>query len=140
MTKRIQGLVGVGIFTLLVWGCSKEPDPNDPSQMQGQYGQQGYPQQGYPQQGYPQQGYPQQGYPQQGYPQQGYPQQGTTAAPGTTTAANPLALPCSSDAQCGFFKCNLAAGKCAMPCASAADCVAGAGCALGACIPGVPAQ
>ena len=117
MTMRIHGLVGFGIFTLVVWGCSSDPDPNDPSQMQGQYGQQ---------------------YPQQQYPQQQYPAQ--TAPPATTTPANPLALPCSSDAGCGFFKCNLANGHCAMPCASSADCAAGAGCAVGVCIPGVPAQ
>ncbi len=132
MTNRTQGLIGAAIFTVLVWGCSKEPDPNDPSQVQGQYPQGQYGQQ-YPQQGYPQQQQP--GYPQQqpGYP----PQQG---APTATAPASPFALPCQADSGCGTHKCNLAAGRCQVPCASAADCMAGAGCAMGVCLPGVPAQ
>jgi hypothetical protein len=76
-----------------------EPDPSDPSQMQGQYGystQQGYPsgQYGNPQQ--PQQPYqPQQPAPQQPAPQQPAPQgggggQATPISPAMAAAATPV--------------------------------------------------
>ena len=115
----------------------------------GQYPQQGYPQQGYPQQGYPAQ--PQAGYPAQpqaGYPAQpqaGYPAQpAPTAAPaagGAMATPGPLALPCTSDANCGTAKCNVQFSKCAFPCQNSAnDCASGSGCntATGFCIPGQP--
>jgi hypothetical protein len=110
----------------------------------GQYPQQGYPQQGYPAQ--PQAGYPAQ--PQAGYPAQptaGYPAQPAApvapAAGGAMATPGPLALPCTSDANCGTAKCNVQFSKCAFPCQNSAnDCASGSGCntATGFCIPGQP--
>jgi hypothetical protein len=145
----------------------QQPDPNFPpqpgyGQPQPGYGQPqpgyGQPQPGYgqPQPGYgqPQPGYgqPQPGYgqPQPGYgqPQPGYgqpqPPAPTATAPAPapaqpTAPANPLALPCQSDATCGTFKCNLQTQRCAMPCANATtDCQPGLACMMGACVPGMP--
>ena len=104
-----------------------------------------YPQQGYPQQGYPQQ--PPPGYPAQ--PQGAYPAQpgaapvapAAPAAGGPMASPGPLALPCTSDANCGTAKCNVQFSKCAFPCQSSAiDCASGSGCntATGFCIPGQP--
>ncbi|MBM4360339.1 MAG: hypothetical protein FJ096_19710, partial [Deltaproteobacteria bacterium] len=97
----------------------------------------GQPQPGY---GQPQPGY---GQPQPGYgqPQPGYGQPAPTAtAPAQPSApANPLALPCQSDATCGTFKCNMQTGRCAMPCTnSQTDCQAGMACLMGMCGPAIP--
>jgi hypothetical protein len=54
---------------------------------------------------------------------------GAMATPGL------LALPCQSDAICGWYHCNVQAGKCASPCQSAVDCVAPNQCVMGACLP-----
>ncbi|MEO6599509.1 MAG: hypothetical protein ABIQ16_06520 [Polyangiaceae bacterium] len=65
------------------------------------------------------------------------------AAGGVAMATpGPLALPCASDASCGFARCNVQFQKCAFPCASAVDCAAGASCntMTGLCLPGIPAQ
>ena len=108
-------------------GSQEEPPP--------QYAQQPYPQQ----QGYPQQqpGYAQ---PQPGYAQ---PQAGYPAAAPASTAPPPsiLATPCSADGQCIAARCNVAVGKCFLPCGSSADCQAGfhclgAGTATAFCAPG----
>jgi hypothetical protein len=66
----------------------------------------------------------------------------TPAAGGTMATPGPLALPCTSDASCGFARCNVQFQKCAFPCASAVDCAAGNSCntMTGLCLPGVPAQ
>jgi hypothetical protein len=68
----------------------------------------------------------------------------TPAAPATGAMATPgpLALPCTSDASCGFARCNVQFQKCAFPCVGAVDCAAGASCntMTGLCLPGVPAQ
>jgi hypothetical protein len=129
------------VISLVVAGalgaCKKDqPDPNTAQQgQQGQYPQQQqgqYPQQ---QQGqYPQQ---QQGqYPQaQQQPQGQYPQQ--PAAPHMATPG-PMAIACQNDAPCLTFKCNLQFGKCASPCETDFDCVAGNYCAKGpipTCLP-----
>ena len=139
-------LVGVSsalcVIALACGGSSNNQPAASPSA--SAYGQ--YP----PQQGYPQQGYPQQGYPQQGYPQQqptaGYPPPATgapaTAAPaagGAMATPGPLALPCSSDSNCGLAHCNTQFQKCAFPCQNTAvDCIQGASCntATGFCLPG----
>ena len=106
----------------------------------------GQPQAGYPAQ--PTAGYPAQ--PTAGYPAQptaGYPAQPTGAAPvapaagGAMATPGPLALPCTSDANCGTAKCNVQFSKCAFPCTNSAnDCASGSGCntATGFCIPGQP--
>ena len=142
---------GVGaalVLGLLVTACDRGRGADDPSAVQGQYGQpqqQGYPPpQGYqqPPQGYPPQGYQQpQQYPQQpGYQQpQQYPQQPQQAPP--AAAPSPLALPCQSHITCGTHRCNAQTGRCAFPCASSADCAGGFSC-MGAggptaiCVPG----
>ncbi len=62
------------------------------------------------------------------------------AVAGTMATPGPLALPCQSDAQCAFARCNVQFQKCAFPCLSAVDCAAGAACnaATGLCLPGAP--
>ena len=142
----------------LTTGACKKDEEVEPAAAntayQPQQPQQGYqqPQQGYqqPQQG--QQGYqqPQQGYQQpqqgqQGYPQQQQQQQQQPVAPATGTLAvpGPLALPCSSDAQCTTAKCNVQYGKCVFPCATDFDCNPGNTCVKGlvpACMPKVGNQ
>lgn len=47
----------------------------------------------------------------------------------------PLALPCSSDAQCLTHRCNVAAGKCAWPCQTDNDCIPGMACIAPTCLP-----
>ena len=44
---RLLSLVSVALLVVASAACGDKKDPNDPSQMQGQYGQQGYGQQGY---------------------------------------------------------------------------------------------
>ena len=113
-------------LSLAAIACKKD-DPNAQSaaNQQGQYPQQ---QGQYPaQQGqYPQQ---QGQYPQQ-QPQGQYPAQTTTpaAAGGTLATPGAMATPCSSDAICLTHKCNVAAGKCAFPCATDFDCASGNRC------------
>jgi hypothetical protein len=77
---RLLSLVPVALLLVFSAACGDKKDPNDPSQMQGQYG--------YGQQGYGQQGYGQQGYGQQGYGQQGYGQPQPTATTGQPTATS----------------------------------------------------
>jgi hypothetical protein len=61
------------------------------------------------------------------------------AAPPATAAAlsqpSPLALPCSTDAQCLTHRCNVAAGKCAWPCQTDGDCMPGNACIAPTCLP-----
>jgi hypothetical protein len=57
------------------------------------------------------------------------------AASGQMATPGLLALPCQSDAICGWYHCNVQAGKCASPCQSAVDCVAPNQCVMGACLP-----
>jgi hypothetical protein len=103
------------------------------------------------------------GYPQQTQPaavgqapqQPGYGQPvATTPAPMATTPApvatvpaattlsppGPLALPCTSDAQCATARCNTQFGKCVFPCQNDNDCIAPNRCMAGACLPPVPGQ
>lgn len=48
-------------------------------------------------------------------------------------------LPCQSDAQCGLARCNVQIQKCVFPCQNAAvDCIQGAQCVMGACVPKLP--
>lgn len=122
----------------LACGGSSENTPATSPSASAYYGQ--------PQQGYPaaQPGYPaaQPGYPaaQPGYPAAtGAPVATAPAAGGTMATPGPLALPCTSDANCGLAHCNTQFQKCAFPCANTAiDCVAGSSCntATGFCLPG----
>src|SRR6188474_2491266 len=52
------------------------------------------------------------------------------ASPGAATGGplstpNPLALPCTADANCLTHRCNVAAQKCAWPCQTDNDCMPG---------------
>jgi hypothetical protein len=144
MRPILTGSVIVTAFVLALGACKKdEPPAQNPSGFQ--QGQPGYGQPGYGQPGY---GQPQPGYPQQ-QPQPGYPQPQPTVAPQPTAAPppaaatgmnpNPQGFPCTSDAQCATHRCNVAAGKCSWPCASAADCAAGMQCLVPICVPTVGA-
>ena len=64
----------------------------------------------------------------------------TPAPAGTMATPNAFALPCTSDASCGFARCNVQFSKCAFPCQSAVDCAANAACntTTGLCLPGAP--
>ena len=58
----------------------------------------------------------------------------------------PAAFPCSNDSACGLAHCNTQSGpdgkaynKCAFPCADAnIDCIPGAACLAGFCVPKPP--
>jgi hypothetical protein len=101
--------------------------------------------------GYPPQGQPA-GYAQPpAQPGYGQPAPGAVpaAAPGAAPAAvpaaapaaaplsapGPLALPCSSDANCATHHCNPQFGKCVFPCLNDNDCIAPNRCMAGACLP-----
>ncbi len=127
---------GAGIILFLALGCKSE----EPAQ------QGGYPQQTQPAAvGQPPQ---QPGY---GQPAATTPV-ATTPAPGTTPVATapaaagplsppgPLALPCTTDAQCATAHCNTQFGKCVFPCQNDNDCIAPNRCMAGACLPAMPGQ
>src|SRR4051794_29763415 len=56
-----------------------------------------------------------------------------TGAPLSTP--NPLALPCTTDANCLTHRCNVAAQKCAWPCQTDNDCIPGNACIAPTCLP-----
>jgi hypothetical protein len=59
-----------------------------------------------------------------------------TAAPVATMGQPaPYSPPCQQEGTCGWAHCNVAAGRCAYPCFSNADCIPGAQC-MG--MPGTP--
>ena len=58
-----------------------------------------------------------------------------TPPAGALSSPNPLALPCASDAQCLTHRCNTAFGKCAWPCQTDNDCIAGSVCIAPTCLP-----
>lgn len=102
------------------------------------------------------------GYPQQTQPagvgqapqQPGYGQPAATATPAPAVAPaapapapatalsppGPLALPCTTDAQCATARCNTQFGKCVFPCQNDNDCISPNRCMAGACLPAVPGQ
>lgn len=136
--KKVVGsaLLGLVVFGVATMACRKEdaaPTPTTPSATAT-----GYP----PPNGYPATGYPPAtgtAYPPAtgGYP----PATATGTAPmppqGVTMAVpGPLALPCQNDSGCGLARCNVQYQKCAFPCVNAAiDCIGGAQCMAGACVP-----
>lgn len=61
-------------------------------------------------------------------------------AGGALSAPGPLALPCTSDAQCATAHCNTQFGKCVFPCQNDNDCIAPNRCMAGACLPPMPGQ
>jgi hypothetical protein len=128
MLKRLAALA-LTTACVSFFACANERDAEDPSMVQGQYGQQpGYPQQ----------------QPGQYGQQPGYPQQQPGVQPGMQPGQAPMAQPnpmspaCQSDAQCITAKCNMQYGKCQLPCTAATDCQPGNQCTLGACVPGLP--
>ncbi len=156
---RLKATLIVGLFPALALSACKKDEAPPPQQggYQPGYGQQpppGYgqqPQPGYgqqPQPGYGQQ--PQPGYGQQpppGYgqqPQPGYGEQqqpmpsATPSASAPLSQPSPMALACTSDAQCLTHRCNTQVGKCAWPCQSNNDCIPGNQCMAGGCIPPLP--
>ena len=71
------------------------------------------------------------GYGQPGYGQPGMPGNGDPSG-------NPLGLPCQADGGlCAGHRCNVAAQRCAFPCAGPQDCVLGYGCMAGTCVFGM---
>lgn len=143
-TRIASSFLVVG--TLLL-GCQKEEEQLPPQYPQQPYGQQPYGQQPYGQQPQPQP-YGQQPAPvQTAAPTAAPPVQPPVATtPGTTPPAStapagqlstpgPLALPCTSDANCVTFRCNTAVGKCASPCQTDNDCIPGNRCQMTVCIP-----
>ena len=59
----------------------------------------------------------------------------TAAAAAPLSTPNPLALPCTVDANCLTHRCNVAAQKCAWPCQSDNDCLPGNTCITPTCLP-----
>jgi len=57
------------------------------------------------------------------------------AAAGPLSTPNPLALPCTVDANCLTHRCNVAAQKCAWPCQTDNDCMPGNACIAPTCLP-----
>lgn len=133
LMKLAAGLFSVGVASVLVLGCKSE----EPAQ------QGGYPQQTQP----AAVGQPpaQPGYGQPA-PGAAAPAPATGAAPAAAPAAaplsapGPLALPCTSDAQCVLAHCNTQFGKCVFPCQNDNDCIAPNRCQVGACLPAAPGQ
>lgn len=147
--RRISAAVVCALSLVAVTAACGKKDETPPAvaptgSAYGQpYGQPGYGQPG-AQPGYGQPGYGQPGYGQPGA-QPGYPGQpgAPPAAAGTVSVPGPMAMPCSSDAQCMTHKCNTQHGKCAYPCQSDNDCIQGSTCfvgggALAACVPKPP--
>src|SRR5436190_23473260 len=61
------------------------------------------------------------------------------AAPATgLSQPSPMAMACTTDANCLTHRCNTAVGKCAWPCVTNNDCNPGNNCMAGACLPAPP--
>jgi hypothetical protein len=134
LKKLAAASVGVGVISILVLACKSE----EPAQTGG------YPQQ--PQPAGVGQAPQQPGY---GQPAPAAPAPVAAApapaapAPAAAVALSPpgpLALPCTSDAQCATAHCNTQFGKCVFPCQNDNDCIAPNRCMAGACLPAVPGQ
>jgi hypothetical protein len=132
------------LFVMFAACGPKQPDASQQPAMAPTGTAYGYPQQpgAYPQPG----GYPQ---PTATYQQPMGAPTGYATAPTAPTAAptapaagqmvvpGPAAFQCSNDGvPCGLNHCNMQYGKCAFPCASAADCISPNTCGpLGFCLP-----
>lgn len=144
MRKLTVGLI-VAACTI-AFACGKNDTTAQPTTPTGApSGAYGQPPPGYGQPGAP-------GYGQPGYGQTPPPGYGTQPAPvgpggappaagGTMAVPGPAAFPCTNDSACGLAHCNTQYGKCAFPCANAeADCIQGAACLAGFCVPKPPGQ
>lgn len=142
----VVGFVGAAV--VVVTACSSQPATPQPGAYPSAYPQGQYPPGAYPQQqpgAYPQQ-YPPGTYPPAQQPG-AYPT--ATAVPGAAPPAGglatpgPTALPCQNDSSCMTHHCNAQYGKCAFPCVTDADCIAGSSCfvaggPLATCVPKPP--
>lgn len=126
--------IGVGVISMLALACKSE----EPAQTSG-----------YPQQTQPAAVGQAPQTPGYGQPVATTPAPvATTPAPvatvpataATLSAPGPLALPCTSDAQCATARCNTQFGKCVFPCQNDNDCIAPNRCMAGACLPNVTGQ
>jgi hypothetical protein len=155
--NKLVPLIAVSTVVVVVAACrndSQTPTPTTPTASAGQYPPGQYPPGQYPPGQYPPGQYPPGQYPPAtaqptGYPATAQPTAYPTAQPtaqptmAPTSTAAPMGtqgiLPCSSDAQCGLAHCNTQIGKCVYPCQNAAvDCIQGAQCVMGACVPTLP--
>jgi hypothetical protein len=132
MQKAKLLLVLAAPFVIYV-GCKKE-DESPPAQSPSPYPQQPYGQPAPAPYGQPTAA-PAPGQPAPA-PGQPAPAPGQPAPAGSMSTPSPMALQCTSDANCFLHRCNTAAGKCAWPCQTNADCNPGNHCLGGACIPG----
>jgi hypothetical protein len=116
-------MVALAAVVVLVAACKREQPAENPQPFTPTDGSQPYGQQS--------------PYGQQPQPTYGQPAPTMTAtAPPPQQPVNPLSPPCQQpEGTCGWAKCNMAVGRCFMPCSTNADCVAGAQC-LG--LPGTP--
>ena len=132
------------IPALVLAACGKkdeEPPPAQGGYQQPPPGQQPYGQQPPAQPGtYGQQPAPApQPQPTAAPAPQPQPQPTATATGGQMSTPGALAPACQDDSTCLTHKCNVAAGKCAMPCTPGNDdCLPGNTCMHGACVPGAP--
>ena len=152
LTRNLNAAFILAACTIVL-ACGKSdttPTPTSPNgAASGAYGVQPAP--GQPGYGQPQGQQPAYGQPGYGQPAQqpppGYAQPGPGTAPaptgsgGAMAVPGPAAFPCSNDSACGLAHCNTQYGKCAFPCVNAAvDCIQGASCAMGFCVPKPPGQ
>ena len=134
---KLMKLAGIGFGSALVSFLAVACKSEDPPPQQG-----GYPQQAQPAgvaQPPPQPGYAQPAAAPAPAPA-AVPAPAPAAAGAPLSPPGPLALPCSSDAQCGFAHCNVPAGKCVFPCQSDNDCIAPNHCTATLCVPALPGQ
>jgi hypothetical protein len=137
---KLKKLAGIGFGCALVSFIALACKSEDPPPQQG-----GYPQQTQPAGvGQPP---PQAGYGQPAAAPAAAPAPAPAAVPAPAPAAaaplsppGPLALPCSSDANCGLAHCNVPAGKCVFPCQADSDCIAPNHCIATLCVPAMPGQ
>ena len=141
--NKLVPLVAVSVVVVVVAACrndSQSPTPTTPTASAGAYPPGQYPPGQYPPGQYPPAQYPPGQYPPataQPQPTMAPTTQPTMAPTGTAPPmSNAGVIPCSSDATCGLARCNPQIGKCVFPCQNAAaDCIQGAQCLAGACLP-----
>src|SRR5689334_10938549 len=132
LKKLAAASIGAGVISVLSLACKSD----EPAQTSG------YPQQTQPAavgQAPQQPGY---GQPAATTPVATTPVPVATVpvAAATLSPPGPLALPCTSDAQCATARCNTQFGKCVFPCQNDNDCIAPNRCMAGACLPAMPGQ
>lgn len=132
---KLKKLAALGVVSIVAIACKSE----EPAQTSG------YPQQTQPagvsqppaQPGY---GQPAATVPADTTTQPAATVPATTPAGVALSAPGPLALPCTTDAQCATAHCNTQFGKCVFPCQNDNDCISPNRCMAGACLPPMPGQ